>query len=642
MHAQPAELPTTALQALKQRAHQLLESHRSLQQQNHGLVAERLGIESERDQLATQLQELSAGRDALLAERDSLSAHLQELTAQRDSIQQERDGLQSERDQLAAQYQELTGSRDALQAERETLLEQQEALGLVRDGLMAALRHVFPYASYRDQRSDLASINDNDLVDHFVNHGIHEGIDIHFNRLLPKAKQLHIPESIKVRLQKSVNQLRLIDKPEIARSIEYYLNINCASDAAPLNPEGPCGKGEPYIVGHGSEGTCVVDGGIVTKIYNADCFRYNRSYRRFGEAAIIKELPKSFKLQLLHSEESFMSMPYYGMAVGERIAHQYDTKKCFLNGDDILRLIRWLLKLEGLLIEGGVIHNDINLCNILFDTVSGKFTLIDFTWASLNNNAASQSKALLSDNPPYLNHGLGGDKEAIQDLIRFLIRRLTFEVGSKGYRDGSSVTEGFVYCKLPFEEFSDIPHHKNHAEKEFEDIAIHAGDSLKNARVLEIGSAVGEFTFRLARVASHVTAIEADNFACRIAEALRLYKNIDNISFYRASAQDFLAKFESCYEICLCINVHMWIEKQLGKEKTIELFRRLSRNVHHLYFQTAHRESGGMYLVEYLRNAEDIVQYLVDCGFRSVEQVSSTSVHGGERILFYCQGNSEI
>ena len=184
MQAQPAELSTASLQALKQRAHQLLESQRSLQQQNQALAAERLCLQSERVQQATQHQELSAERDALQAERDSLTSHLQELTAQLDSIQQERDGLQSERDQLAAQYQELTGSRDALQAELETLLEQQEALGVARDGLIAALHHVFPYASYRDQRLDLVSMSDNDLVNHFVSYGIHEGVNIQSNRLL--------------------------------------------------------------------------------------------------------------------------------------------------------------------------------------------------------------------------------------------------------------------------------------------------------------------------------------------------------------------------------------------------------------------------------------------------------------------------
>lgn len=183
MQAQPAELPTTSLQALKQRAHQLLDSQRSLQQQNHGLVAERLGIESERDQLATQLQELSAGRDALLAERDRLSAHLQELTDQRDSIQ-------SERDQIDTQYQEITELRDVLQAERETLLEQQKAVGLAREKLLAALCQVFPYSAYRDSRPDLASLNDQDLMDHFVANGIHEGSNLTYSAMESELQHL--------------------------------------------------------------------------------------------------------------------------------------------------------------------------------------------------------------------------------------------------------------------------------------------------------------------------------------------------------------------------------------------------------------------------------------------------------------------
>jgi FkbM family methyltransferase len=121
VHAQPAELPTPSLQALKQRAHQLLDSQRSLQQQNHGLVAERLGIESERDQLVTQLQELSAERDALLAERDSLSAHLQEFTAQRDSIQQQWETLQ-------ARVEDLQGQLSAQSVQTAEQSQQREVL----------------------------------------------------------------------------------------------------------------------------------------------------------------------------------------------------------------------------------------------------------------------------------------------------------------------------------------------------------------------------------------------------------------------------------------------------------------------------------------------------------------------------------
>ena len=135
MQAQQAELPTPSLQALKQRAHQLLESQRSLQQQNQALVAERLAFQSERDQLATQHQELSAERDALQAERDSLTTQLEAITSQRDSFQIERDGLQIERNQQATQHQELSAERDALQAERDSLSAHLQELTAQRDSI---------------------------------------------------------------------------------------------------------------------------------------------------------------------------------------------------------------------------------------------------------------------------------------------------------------------------------------------------------------------------------------------------------------------------------------------------------------------------------------------------------------------------
>ena len=134
VQAQPAELPTTSLQALKQRAHQLLESQRSLQQQNQALAAERLGFERERDQQATQHQELSAERDALQAERDSLTAHLQELTAQRDSIQQQWETLQKTVEELqgqltaqSAQTLDQSQKREALRTRVEELQGQLSA-----------------------------------------------------------------------------------------------------------------------------------------------------------------------------------------------------------------------------------------------------------------------------------------------------------------------------------------------------------------------------------------------------------------------------------------------------------------------------------------------------------------------------------
>jgi len=137
VQAQPAELPTPSLQALKQRAHQLLESQRSLHQQNQALAAERLGFQSERDQQATQHQELSAERDALQAERDSLTAHLQELTAQRDSFQQKWEALQKTVEGLQGQLKNQSAQTAEQNQQRETLQKRVEDLSVEREDLLA-------------------------------------------------------------------------------------------------------------------------------------------------------------------------------------------------------------------------------------------------------------------------------------------------------------------------------------------------------------------------------------------------------------------------------------------------------------------------------------------------------------------------
>lgn len=206
VQAQPAELPTPSLQALKQRAHQLLESQRSLQHQN---------------------QALSAERDALQAERDSLTAHLQELTAQRDSIQQQWETLHTRVEDLQGQLREQSEQMADQDLHFETLLSQCEALQAQIDAhqqsthalkrqnkdlsckydllkkdlnkisgqkrelqdslssatghsamLKAAYLHVFPYSHYRSIRPDLDSMDDIEIADHFFMYGLSEGCSI--------------------------------------------------------------------------------------------------------------------------------------------------------------------------------------------------------------------------------------------------------------------------------------------------------------------------------------------------------------------------------------------------------------------------------------------------------------------------------
>ena len=107
MQEQPTDIPTKSLRALKQLAHQLVESQVTLQ-------LERDTLKEKCDKFAFQQQELNAVRDALEAECKILKTQLQELTTQKGILQLDRDSIRSERDVLYKQQQEKILIRSAL------------------------------------------------------------------------------------------------------------------------------------------------------------------------------------------------------------------------------------------------------------------------------------------------------------------------------------------------------------------------------------------------------------------------------------------------------------------------------------------------------------------------------------------------
>jgi len=56
------------------------------------------------------------------------------------------------------------------------------------DQLLKALFHVFPYASYRSKRQDLVHKTDEELVYHFVQFGINEGVVLEASHLTDIAE----------------------------------------------------------------------------------------------------------------------------------------------------------------------------------------------------------------------------------------------------------------------------------------------------------------------------------------------------------------------------------------------------------------------------------------------------------------------
>ena len=159
-HSQTAE---ARIQALRQRAHQLVDTVHTLQHrcdelghqdaawrnQQQALHEQLAGLTEERDQLKSERDALAASQQALDSERDSLQADCNALREQRDALQTERDGLQWEREdlssrlltltseiqQLASQRQELSGQLDTLSSQHSALQQEQELLSAELEAL---------------------------------------------------------------------------------------------------------------------------------------------------------------------------------------------------------------------------------------------------------------------------------------------------------------------------------------------------------------------------------------------------------------------------------------------------------------------------------------------------------------------------
>lgn len=62
--------------------------------------------------------------------------------------------------------------------------------------LLAALRHVFPYASYRQFHPDIAALNDQELLNYFIRQGAQEDIHLQFSTIGKGYRQLPTNPSV--------------------------------------------------------------------------------------------------------------------------------------------------------------------------------------------------------------------------------------------------------------------------------------------------------------------------------------------------------------------------------------------------------------------------------------------------------------
>jgi len=198
---------------------------------------------------------------------------------------------------------------------------------------------------------------------------------------------------------------------------------------------------------------------------------------------------------------------------------------------------------------------------------------------------------------------------------------------------GSSTRDGIAYQPLPdFFGFKYIDSQKGATVKDVLRLIqplIHSGKTL-----LDIGANVGYYSFMLTEDKDMTcTVIEKDQNNVAVIQAL----NEMMIATNRApvNIKSMLVSGKDRFDYILMLNVHHWIEKELGMVGTIKYMTEVAGCCQAMFFQTAHQQSRSSYRVGYLKDERDIERYLNACGWEYVIRLGNTQPEE-PRYLFYC------
>lgn len=195
---------------------------------------------------------------------------------------------------------------------------------------------------------------------------------------------------------------------------------------------------------------------------------------------------------------------------------------------------------------------------------------------------------------------------------------------------GSSKHDGIAYQPLP-----DFLNTTTLSQKELtvkETYKIVEDKIRPGSSVVDIGANIGYFSFMLQENKHcRCSIIEKDQQNLVVIE--RLNKVLQNRGMTPVKLITDLGSGD--WDYALLLNVHHWIEHELGREGAIGYMHNLAERARVMFFQTAHSESRSLYKVDYLKNVSDIQLYLELCGWRYSVCLGSTQPEE-PRYLFYC------
>ncbi len=337
--------------------------------------------------------------------------------------------------------------------------------------------------------------------------------------------------------------------------------------------------------------------------------------------------------EIIEVAETSYVMKRYNFSLGNTKRISENNVRRLLFSCSLSEIFRQFDEIESILKDRKITHKDINPGNLLFCEKEKVLKLIDFYWSStdginvdfvrgINGVYKEDARAFAT-----IKKQIAGIERKVSEQVEKTKKDILCHLGEV-YYDGSAKHVGKTYHPIDIHYYKDNLYHKD-ISYEFQNIFRNIERPVES--VIDVGCAAGHYIFNLMRMykMKKVVGYEADPIMLSFLKTAKDVFCLDELTLNAAAKET--TEFPDV-DLVICMNIHMWMVKQLGKGADV-IISNLIKHSKEMFFQTAHAESSGMYLVKDLKSKKDIQKYLERLGGKKVVHIDN-SKRGGKRHLF--------
>ena len=377
---------------------------------------------------------------------------------------------------------------------------------------------------------------------------------------------------------------------------------------------------------------------IVIKKYTLD--KYIKNFK--SELEVLSTFKSEYCIKIWDITHNGYTMEKLDFSLGNGKGINEKNIRRILFSLSISDLLLMLDNIGSDLLRYGIEHRDFNPGNILWSEKDCTLKVIDFFWSRIKNKDVyipSYANPLYGQNDIEAIKKIKKDINVVFEKMKLEIetaKKLFEKIGIGEYKDGSSSSPGRAYHIVDIPEFRNIPYSKDACIKEYSIIKNNL--QIKPKSFIDIGCADGYFTFNLLRDFNikYAKAFERDILPLEFLKYIKLIYRLNEVEFTDTVDDNSII---DKVDIAIFLNSHMWIYKQLGKERTLKVVRNIISKTKYMFFQTAAGYSKGRYRVEEYKTKLDIKQMLYDAGAKDVKHISTNiGIHNAPRDMFMVKG----